>query len=178
VLRRVEEGVAGSREREVASIAVLAQMYEQGYRRFLRVAEAIVRDPELARDVVQDAFARAIRSRFDYRGDGTVDGWVWRTLVNTALNAKRDRPPAHLPLDKAAAGARAAPNGLSSHGELRALLALLPERQRLVVFLRYYADLDYRQVAEALEIEVGTVGATLHHARAALRRALGEEKVR
>jgi RNA polymerase sigma factor (sigma-70 family) len=50
----------------------------------------------------------------------------------------------------------------------------LPERQRLVVFLRYWADLDYRSIAAALEIEVGTVSATLNAAHATLRRSLQE----
>jgi RNA polymerase sigma factor (sigma-70 family) len=49
-----------------------------------------------------------------------------------------------------------------------------PERQRLVVFLRYWADLDYRSIARALEIEVGTVSATLSSAHQTLRRALQE----
>jgi RNA polymerase sigma factor (sigma-70 family) len=53
--------------------------------------------------------------------------------------------------------------------EVRALLARLPERQRLVLFLRYYADLDYDAIATALGISSGTVGATLHAAHAALR---------
>ena len=53
-------------------------------------------------------------------------------------------------------------------------LALLSERQRLVLFLHYYADLDYAAIAEALEISSGTVGATLHSARAAMRRLLEE----
>ena len=168
---RVEEGVTRASEPEEASIAVLAQLYEQRYRRFLRVAEAIVRDAELARDVVQDAFARAIRSRFDYRGDSSIEGWVWRTVVNTALNARRDRPPAHLPLEEAAVEP-ATRNGRAS--DLRALLALLPERQRLVLFLRYYADLDYRRIAEALQIRPGTVGATLNQAHRTVRRAREE----
>jgi RNA polymerase sigma factor (sigma-70 family) len=50
----------------------------------------------------------------------------------------------------------------------------LPERQRLVLFLRYYADLDYAAIADALEIKSGTVAATLHTAHAALRRQLLE----
>jgi len=50
----------------------------------------------------------------------------------------------------------------------------LPERQRLVVFLRYYADLDYSAIAEALEISPGTVAATLNSARASLRSVLEE----
>ena len=53
-------------------------------------------------------------------------------------------------------------------------MAALPERQRLVVFLRYFADLDYREIAEALDVKVGTVSATLHAAHAALRSALSE----
>jgi RNA polymerase sigma factor (sigma-70 family) len=56
-------------------------------------------------------------------------------------------------------------------------LAALPERQRLVVFLRYFADLEYREIATALGIETGTVSATLHAAHANLRRALEEVPV-
>jgi RNA polymerase sigma factor (sigma-70 family) len=50
----------------------------------------------------------------------------------------------------------------------------LPSRQREALFLRYYADLDYRTVAEVLGIEVGTVSATLNAAHQALRRRLEE----
>ena len=51
----------------------------------------------------------------------------------------------------------------------RAVVAALPPRQREVVFLRYYADLEYRTIAEVLEIEQGTVAATLSKAHQALR---------
>jgi RNA polymerase sigma-70 factor (ECF subfamily) len=157
---------------EIATVEALGLLYQRRYRIFLRVAEAIVGDAELACDVVQDAFARALRSRFDFRGEGSLEGWVWRTVVNTARNALRDRPPAHVPLDDLA-GAREESGG-QLDGHVRALVAALPERQRLVLFLRYYADLDYLRIAEALAIEPGTVGATLSHAHAALRRALEE----
>jgi RNA polymerase sigma factor (sigma-70 family) len=60
---------------------------------------------------------------------------------------------------------------------VRAWVASLPERQRLAVFLRYFADLDYRSIAIALDVEVGTVSATLAAAHAALRRSY-EEAVR
>jgi RNA polymerase sigma-70 factor (ECF subfamily) len=55
---------------------------------------------------------------------------------------------------------------------VRALIAALPERQRLAVFLRYYADLDYRTIAEVLGIETGTVSATLAAAHRTLRHAI------
>src|SRR3954454_5183287 len=82
------------------STDALASIYERRYRRFLRVAEAIVGDVELARDVVQDAFARLVRQRADFRAEGSLDGWVWRTVVNTALNARRDRHPASVELEE------------------------------------------------------------------------------
>ena len=56
-------------------------------------------------------------------------------------------------------------------------LSALPERQRLVVFLRYYAGLDYRSIASALDVEVGTVSASLASAHAAIRKAVKEEEV-
>jgi RNA polymerase sigma factor (sigma-70 family) len=58
--------------------------------------------------------------------------------------------------------------------ELAPAVAALPERQRLVVFLRYYADLDYRTIADALDVEVGTVSATLAAAHRAVRQRLEE----
>jgi DNA-directed RNA polymerase specialized sigma24 family protein len=57
-------------------------------------------------------------------------------------------------------------------GMVRAWVASLPERQRLVVFLGYFADLDYRSIATPLDVEVGTVSATLATAHPALRRCI------
>jgi RNA polymerase sigma factor (sigma-70 family) len=82
-------------------------------------------------------------------------------------------PPAHLPLHEFEEEL-ASQNGDPPRGELREAVAALPERQRLVAFLRYYADLDYRGIADALGIEPGTVGATLNQLHAALRRVLEE----
>jgi RNA polymerase sigma factor (sigma-70 family) len=156
-----------------ATIGSLALLYEHRYHRFVRVAEAIVGDSELAHDVVQDAFARAIRSRFGFRGEGDLEAWLWRIVVNRARSAGREEPPAAAALDELTSKA-AVRNGQPRDYELRALVAALPERQRLVLFLRYYAELDYEQIAEAMDVRPGTVGATLHQAHAALRRALEE----
>ena len=58
--------------------------------------------------------------------------------------------------------------------EVRAVIAALPERQRLVLFLRHYADLDYETIAQATGIERGTVAATLHAAHRKVRDAMTE----
>jgi RNA polymerase sigma factor (sigma-70 family) len=68
----------------------------------------------------------------------------------------------------------AAANGQADESSVRAWVAALPERQRLAVYLRYYADLDYRSIARALDVEVGTVSATLSSAHEALRRSMKE----
>jgi RNA polymerase sigma factor (sigma-70 family) len=152
-------------------LQALEAIYERRYHRFVRVAEAVVGDPELARDVVQDAFARLVQRQADFRGEGSLDGWAWRTVVNTALNARRDRPPAPVELVESL---ESSVNGHPSDARVRALVASLPDRQRLVLFLRYYADLDYSSIGETLQIETGTVGATLNQAHAAIRRLLEE----
>jgi RNA polymerase sigma-70 factor (ECF subfamily) len=155
-----------------ASVEALGDVYRRHYRRYLRVAEAIVGEVELAHDAVQDAFARAIKGHFENRGPGSLEGWVWRTVVNSALSTRRDRPPTGPQLD--AAGELASVADGSPDRDLRPLVAALPERQRLVLFLRYYADLDYARIGEVLGIQPGTVAATLNQAHAALRGALQE----
>ncbi|MDX6479835.1 MAG: hypothetical protein QOG85_345 [Gaiellaceae bacterium] len=131
---------------------------------FTRAATAIAGDPEAGRDAVQDAFAKALRARRRFRG-GNLEAWVWRIVVNAARDAGRRRRrsfDAPLPVE-----ARADELGLP--------LELLSERQREVLFLHYYADLDYATIAQALGISSGTVGATLSAARQTLREALTKE---
>lgn len=147
----------------------LERLYRHRFPQFLRVATAVTGDREQALDAVQDGFGDAIRSRHSFRGRGSLEGWVWRAVVNAARDVRRaehrSRFAASLP-----------PNGVPVDApELRAALAALPERQRLAVFLRYYGDLDYRAIGAALEIRTGTVSATLNAAHRSLRRALIEE---
>jgi len=159
--------MTGTGEARGATVAALGALYAHRYSSFLRVAEAIVGEAELANDVVQEAFARLIRGRSGFRGAGTVEAWAWQAVVNTARTARRDRTPPHVELRELGAEERIRPDD-----RLRAVISGLPERQRLVLFLRYYADLDYQGIADALGIRPGTVGATLSQAHATVRRLL------
>jgi RNA polymerase sigma factor (sigma-70 family) len=156
---------------EEASIQAIEDVYRRQYRRFLRVALALTRGRVQADDAVQEAFARAIRMRAGYRGEGTLEGWLWQILVNVCRDVHR-RPAELASLDE--------PSMLTGQAEewpeLRAAVAALPERQRLVLFLRHYADLDYETIAAVLGVRRGTVAATLHTAHSALRRAMTEVK--
>lgn len=156
-----------------ARLAEIEALYRSRFGAFVRTAAAILGDAESARDAVQDAFATAVQRRSSFRGDAPLEAWLWRIVLNTARSHRRR-------VAGRAAGAEiqaASPNGALGDPKdhaVRALLATLPERQRLVVFLRYYADLDYPTIAQALEIRPGTVAAALHAAHEALRRRLTE----
>jgi RNA polymerase sigma factor (sigma-70 family) len=152
------------------TLADLETIYRMDYHRFLRVAEAISGDAHLAADAVNEGFAGAIRARDRFRGNGTLESWLWACVVNAARNTRRRQRPT-TDVDALADLETTAP---ADHEMLRELVADLPERQRLALFLRYYADLDYREIANVLRIEIGTVGATLSKAHAELRRRLVE----
>jgi RNA polymerase sigma-70 factor, ECF subfamily len=149
----------------------LEDLYRGRYRHFLRVATAIVGDEASGHDAVQDGFAQTLREQQSFRGEGPLEAWVWRSVVNAALAARRRRV-ARREAPEAPAVANA--NGQADESGVRAWVAALPERQRLAVYLRYYADLDYRSIAHVLGVEVGTVSATLSSAHKALRRSTKE----
>jgi RNA polymerase sigma factor (sigma-70 family) len=151
-----------------ASLDEIERAYRARFAEYRRVATAIMGDPERARDAVQEAFATAVRKRASFRREGPIDAWLWRAVVNAALNQRR-RTPSTLPLafeDLPASD----DGGLEEVGDdVRAAIGDLPERQRLALFLRYYADLDYVTIASVLGVTQGTVGATLHAAHRAVR---------
>jgi RNA polymerase sigma-70 factor (ECF subfamily) len=160
-----------------ASLGEIERVYRAQLRRYRRVARAILRDEEAARDVVQEAFASAVRGRRGFRGEGSLEAWIWRMVLNVALAEQRRRRAA----PASALDERHEQVSRNGQGELEARAALgvslLPERQRLIVFLHYYADLDYRAIADTLEISSGTVAASLHAARATLSLVLTSEEV-
>ncbi len=151
-----------------ATPAQLEQLYRDRFEQFARVASAICGDLDLGRDAVQAGFMAAIRARRSYRGSGALDAWVWRIVVREARRTAR-AALSSVPEDVT----EAVSNGQTEDPlGLRAWIATLPARQREALFLRYYADLDYRAIADVLGIEVGTVSATLSAAHQSLRKRL------
>ena len=156
-----------------ATVEALESLYRADLPRFVRAATAIVGDEGAGRDAVQDAFVQAVRKRTSYKAEASLEGWVWRIVINEALALRRRRA------SEFSRALESATTPSTNHvpeedAAVRAWVASLPERQRLAVFLRYFADLDYQSIAVALEVEVGTVSATLATAHAALRRSYGE----
>jgi RNA polymerase sigma-70 factor (ECF subfamily) len=144
----------------------LEQLYELRFSAFARTAYAITGDTETARDVVQEAFAVAVGRGASFNGSGPLEGWLWRIVVRRALDERR-RTRRERVANTVAAEEPVAGSGADGF-DMLAAIRRLPERQRLTLFLRYYADLDYAAIAEVLGVSPGTVGASLHAAHNAL----------
>lgn len=152
--------------------AAIEKLYRQRYTRFRNGVAPVAGSYEAAHDAVQEGFTRALRSSRQYRGRGSLEGWVWRIVLRTALEQRR--PGEEVPLDEID------PVFVEPERDfaLAAAVQALAPRRRLIVFLRYFADLPYQTIAEVLAIDEGTVAATLAQARQALAVTLNEEGVR
>ncbi len=153
-------------------LAAIEAVYREQLGSFVRLATAITGDEQAAYDAVHDAFVRAVRYRSRLRDRDSAPGWVCRIVLNEARKrSATERRHASAPVE---AAGEPITNGHHEAGAAAAALATLPERQRLALFLRYYADLDYAGIAEALGISRGTVSATLHAAHSNLQTKLKE----
>lgn len=147
----------------------LERLYELRYPQFLRVAAGTLGDREQGRDAVHEAFVRAVGGLDRFRGESSLETWVWRILANVCTSdQRRERELSADPPERACYWKP------DETRDVREAVAALPPRQRLIVFLRHYADLDYEQIASAIGVERGTVAATLHAAHARLRDVLSE----
>lgn len=158
--------------RERATVDAIEHVYRRRAGDFFRFAYARLGDQALAQDAVQEGFARALRSRATFRGQGDLEAWIARCVINAAADARSSAGDVAVADPPAAVDD--APDRADFGEEVREAIRRLPPRQRDALFLRFYLDLDYRAIARALEIEVGTVSATLSVARSALGRLLEE----
>lgn len=149
----------------MVDVAAIEDLYRRQYRRFLRVAIAVAGSHDAAADAVQEGFARALRERQALRSPDALGAWVWRMVLNAAIDQQR-RAARELPGEPPEA-ATVEPADLR---EVRHVVAALPERQRHTLFLRHYADLSYDEIAEVLGVARGTVAAALHAAHETLRK--------
>ena len=160
------------------SLAEIEAVYRSRGADFFRLALAKTGDPEAARDAVQEGFAQAIRARRSYRGSGSLEAWVARCVINAAHDARRGANATDVRMGELPTTADGNPgDSLGLHPDaaiLREAVRKLPERQRDALYLRFYLGFEYAAIADTLGIEVGTVSATLHAARASLAQTLQE----
>jgi RNA polymerase sigma-70 factor (ECF subfamily) len=130
-------------------------------------------------DLVQDCFVRVLRALpgFDPRGPAKLSTWILTIATRVVLNDRRRPPPVALehapePAAAPAHGPAAEVDRAQLAAAIGAAVAALPEAQRAVLVLREYHDLEYAEIAHALELDLGTVKSRLARARADVRDAL------
>jgi RNA polymerase sigma-70 factor, ECF subfamily len=133
-----------------------------------------------ASDVTQLAFVRAYRGLGSFRGAASVRSWLYRIAINCALSWLRDHrreEPTELAED-ALTDANPAPALLMVGEEgarLRGAIAQLPPKQKLVLELRVFDDLSFKEVAELADCTENTAKVNFHYAVKRLRDILGGE---
>lgn len=141
------------------------------------ICRRIVLDPEDALDATQEALIAVARgiTRFDGRAAFTT--WIHRIATNAALDElrrRRRRVPTSPPrTDLADAGASALEQRVAAKLDVDAALGELPDDFRVAVVLRDLCDLDYPEIAEILEVPVGTVKSRIARGRRSLATRLG-----
>jgi RNA polymerase sigma factor (sigma-70 family) len=156
--------------------ASFAEFYASARDDCLRAVVASTGDRAAAEDFVAEAFARAWASWRKVSGHPAPRAWVVRTALNLSVSSWRRQRRHEFPLATVVGLPAAGHAGHAGLGEtdtaIMEVLATLPERQRQVIALRVFLDLDTAATAEALGIAPGTVTAHLARATAALRSQL------
>lgn len=138
-----------------------------------------VTDRGLVDDLAQETFLRVFRDLTRFRSSGPARLSTWILTIATRLAIDEIRRRGRQPTSVRPEMDQVAPNRTEKLAEQRLLaealsraVTELPEEQRAVFLLRAYHDLDYSEIAEALECDLGTVKSRLSRARAKLREAL------
>jgi RNA polymerase sigma-70 factor (ECF subfamily) len=159
-------------DHRVLSDADLEEFLRDGYRRVVGAVALVSGSLASAEDAVQEALVRAVERSKGPNDIESLEPWVVAVALNLSrswlrrlLVERRARPQLVLPA--------AAPPGADAV-DVRRALATLPRRQREAVVLRYFLDLDVREVASVMGIGEGTAKSALSRARSALAAELGE----
>ncbi len=161
----------------------LGEIYEQHRQGLFSLALSVTRRPELAEDAVHDAIVRLSRSKARPTGDPV--GYVYAAVRNAAIDITRYRKARPEATNRDAAMCLflpdATPTMLEAAGEAelaqRAMqrIEALPDKQREVLVLRLVAGLKFEQIAQSLDLPLGTVTTRYRRTIHQLREELGEQ---
>jgi len=142
--------------------------------RAYRLAWAILGDAQEAEDATQDAFASAWRQRNSLRDADKLEAWLGQILVNACRDRLRQRSRSRLqPLDPwSLPSVPDHSEAASRRDELDRALDSLDPDHRIIVILRFWADLTVEDIAQRVGIAEGTVKSRLHHSMRVLRSTL------
>jgi len=157
------------------NVGAFSQLVRQYRGRVLRTAFGIVGSTEEAEDVGQEVFVKVWNNLPRYRAQGTLASWLYRITVNAALDALRHKQD-EVPLDDWQSDSSELPEEAALRSDrgkrVRQALGSLPPGARSALILREYEQLSYKEIAEVLQIPIGTVMSRLNYARKVLKERL------
>ena len=157
--------------------AAFDQLVRRHQKQIWRLVWRYVKRDADAADVTQQAFVRAFKGMAAFRGTSSVRSWLYRIAINCALSWLRDHKrelPSEMD-DTALSDAPPAPTQLiatQDNAALRAAIEKLPPKQKLVLELRVFDDLSFKEVAELAECTENTAKVNFHYAVKKLRELL------
>jgi RNA polymerase sigma-70 factor (ECF subfamily) len=182
------------RRAQAGDQAAFRLLYERYHRRIYAVALSVVKSPQDARDVVQEAFIKVHHHLPSFQGASSFYTWLYRIGMNLAIDMLRRRKSARLvDYDDTVGRAEndgAEPGQLGSMvdaadpgktqvrkelaGKIQAALGTLPEYHRQVILLREVEGLSYEEIATIMKVPKGTIMSRLFHARRKMQSALAD----
>lgn len=149
--------------------------------RLYRHAFCILKDPQEACDAVQEVFIKAMREPRFFDEAFRIKAWLYRVTSNLCYNMRRDRLRRGTILESMEVTSRAPANQVDQvhadkrRTEILSWMDALTEDHREILVLRYYDDLTYEEIAEVLDVKMGTVMSRLSRARTRLGEMLGQD---
>src|SRR5262245_56331224 len=137
-------------------------------------------DRSRAEDLAQEVFFRVHRGLPDFRGEARLSTWIYRIVVNVCVHENRQGPVEPLDVDRpdmqqATSSTDRQFSDLELRDRLEKAIARLPANYRLLIAAHYLNGVRYEDLAEAMELPLGTVKTQLHRAKRQLRRLLEGE---
>ncbi|MCO6482824.1 MAG: RNA polymerase sigma factor [Flavobacteriales bacterium] len=178
----IEGCIAGERRSQ-------QRMYELFYGKMMAVCLRYTKNHDQAKDILQDGFIKVYRSLKEYTNTGSLEGWIRRIMVNTAIDHFRRARHSYLLLgedrsmeefgdlaeqDESAEDGEAAWGDLKPADVINAMQKLTPA-YRTVFNLYVFEEMTHKEIAETLDISIGTSKSNLAKAKANLKRLLAKE---
>ena len=150
-----------------------AEVYQLFSGKLFALSLKYSRNKQDAEDVLQDSFITAFQKINQYKNKGSFEGWLKRILINTALQKYRDKSPLQLVKEENIENKEEVVLEINDASlDLNFLLGLiqqLPDRYRLVFNLYVLDNYSHKEIAELLQISVGTSKSNLSRARLLLK---------
>ena len=169
---------------QAGNLEALGILYDRHQRLVYRTALAITGDVEAASDLLQDVFLRLHRFAHNIDPMRPLEPWLYRMTTNQSYDWIKRRKRWPRPLEDLAewligTGKNTPYESVERSDEwvqVQCAVAKLPLPQRVVVVLYYLNDLALNEIAEILEVPIGTVKSRLYYGRMSLRRSFGMEQ--